>query len=318
MPDITALGELLVDFTEAGVSTQGMRLFEQNPGGAVVNCLGAAAKQGLSAAFIGKVGSDMHGRFLKTAIENAGISSEGLVFDDSVPTTLAFVALAPDGEREFSFIRDPGADTRLTAKEVNQQLIRNTKIFHIGSLSLTSDPARAATWQALITAKAHGAVVTYDPNYRAPLWKSDAEACDQIRSVLPIIDIIKVSEEEIAYVAGIEEVDTAIQVLRNEGVPLIIITMGKKGAMVATATESRMVEAYSVDAVDTTGAGDAFFGGFLSAFLKSGKGIGDVTIDDMEAFAKNGCATAALCVTKRGGLPAMPTLEEINNLLETR
>jgi len=316
MPDITALGELLVDFTEAGVSPQGMKLFEQNPGGAVVNCLGAAAKQGLSAAFIGKVGNDMHGRFLKKAIEDAGISSDGLVFDDAVPTTLAFVGLDSEGEREFSFIRNPGADTRLTPKEVDQQLVRNTKIFHIGSLSLTSDPARAATWQALITAKAHGAVVTYDPNYRAPLWESDAHACDQIRSVLPIVDIIKVSEEEISYVAGIEEIDTAIQVLRNEGVSLIIITLGKKGAIVATQTESRMVEAYPVNAVDTTGAGDAFFGGFLSAFLKSGKSIGEITIDDMETFAKNGCATAAICVTRRGGLPAMPTLEEISNFLD--
>ena len=227
MADITALGELLVDFTQAGFSPAGYPLFEQNPGGAPANLLAAAAKQGLSTAFIGKVGDDMHGRFLKAAAERAGINMEGLVMDPAAATSLAFVALSDSGEREFSFIRDPGADTLLRPNELNQQLLRNTKVFHVGSVSLTAEPSRSSTWQALITAKSTGAAVSYDPNYRASLWADDAAACDQIRSILPIVDIIKLSQEEMPFAAGIDDVDTAIKVLRKEGVALIVITLGE-------------------------------------------------------------------------------------------
>ena len=285
MADITALGELLVDFTQAGFSPAGYPLFEQNPGGAPANLLAAAAKQGLSTAFIGKVGDDMHGRFLKAAAERAGINTEGLVMDPAAATSLAFVALSDSGEREFSFIRDPGADTLLRPNELNQQLLRNTKVFHVGSVSLTAEPSRSSTWQALITAKSTGAAVSYDPNYRASLWADDAAACDQIRSILPIVDIIKLSQEEMPFAAGIDDVDTAIKVLRKEGVALIVITLGEGGAVVATGDQQRSVPAFPCDAVDTTGAGDAFFGGFLSEFVKSGKSVYDVSIDDMVRFA---------------------------------
>ena len=301
MADITALGELLVDFTQAGFSPAGYPLFEQNPGGAPANLLAAAAKQGLSTAFIGKVGDDMHGRFLKAAAERAGINTEGLVMDS--------------GEREFSFIRDPGADTLLRPNELNQQLLRNTKVFHVGSVSLTAEPSRSSTWQALITAKSTGAAVSYDPNYRASLWADDAAACDQIRSILPIVDIIKLSQEEMPFAAGIDDVDTAIKVLRKEGVALIVITLGEGGAVVATGDQQRSVPAFPCDAVDTTGAGDAFFGGFLSEFVKSGKSVYEVSIDDMVRFARVGCATASLCIGRRGGIPAMPTMEEVTELL---
>ena len=298
MADITALGELLVDFTQAGFSPAGYPLFEQNPGGAPANLLAAAAKQGLSTAFIGKVGDDMHGRFLKAAAERAGINTEGLVMDPAAATSLAFVALSDSGEREFSFIRDPGADTLLRPNELNQQLLRNTKVFHVGSVSLTAEPSRSSTWQALITAKSTGAA-----------------ACDQIRSILPIVDIIKLSQEEMPFAAGIDDVDTAIKVLRKEGVALIVITLGEGGAVVATGDQQRSVPAFPCDAVDTTGAGDAFFGGFLSEFVKSGKSVYEVSIDDMVRFARVGCATASLCIGRRGGIPAMPTMEEVTELL---
>ena len=315
MADITALGELLVDFTQAGFSPAGYPLFEQNPGGAPANLLAAAAKQGLSTAFIGKVGDDMHGRFLKAAAERAGINTEGLVMDPAAATSLAFVALSDSGEREFSFIRDPGADTLLRPNELNQQLLRNTKVFHVGSVSLTAEPSRSSTWQALITAKSTGAAVSYDPNYRASLWADDAAACDQIRSILPIVDIIKLSKEEMPFAAGIDDVDTAIKVLRKEGVALIVITLGEGGAVVATGDQQRSVPAFPCDAVDTTGAGDAFFGGFLSEFVKSGKSVYEVSIDDMVRFARVGCATASLCIGRRGGIPSMPTMEEVTALL---
>jgi len=314
MTDVTALGELLVDFTECGTSDAGMRLFEQNPGGAPANVAAAIARQGLSAAFIGKVGDDMHGRFLRCALERSGVCADGLVTGPEA-TTLAFVARDENGERCFTFLRDPGADTCLKPAELNQQLIRATRVLHIGSLSLTRDPARSATWQALITAKSTGAVVTYDPNYRAPLWESDEHACDQIRSILPIVDIIKLSEDDMPYAAGIDEADTAVQVLRNEGVPLIIITLGARGAIVATRDDSRVIPAYPTAVVDSTGAGDAFFGGFIAAFIKAQKGVQDVTIDDMAAFAKRGAATAAISLARRGGMPAMPTAAEVEEFI---
>lgn len=314
MTDVTALGELLVDFTECGVSDAGMPLFEQNPGGAPANVAAAVARQGLSAAFIGKVGDDMQGRFLRGALSRFGVCTDGLVTGPEA-TTLAFVARDENGERSFSFFRDPGADACLKPAELDQQILRATRVLHVGSLSLTREPARSATWQALIAAKANGAVVTYDPNYRAPLWESDEHACDQIRSILPIVDIIKLSEEDMPYAAGIDEADTAVQVLRNEGVSLIIITLGERGAIVATADDSRTIPAYPVSVVDTTGAGDAFFGGFIAAFLRSQKQVQEVTIDDMVSYAKYGAATAALSLTRRGGMPAMPTLEEVEGFI---
>ena len=157
--------------------------------------------------------------------------------------------------------------------------------------------------------------MSYDPNYRASLWADDAAACDQIRSILPIVDIIKLSQEEMPFAAGIDDVDTAIKVLRKEGVALIVITLGEGGAVVATGDQQRSVPAFPCDAVDTTGAGDAFFGGFLSEFIKSGKSVYDVSIDDMVRFARVGCATASLCIGRRGGIPAMPTMEEVTELL---
>lgn len=235
--------------------------------------------------------------------------------DPAAATSLAFVALNDSGEREFSFIRDPGADTLLRPNELNQQLLRNTKVFHVGSVSLTAEPSRSSTWQALITAKSTGAAVSYDPNYRASLWADDAAACDQIRSILPIVDIIKLSQEEMPFAAGIDDVDTAIKVLRKEGIALIVITLGEGGAVVATGDQQRSVPAFPCDAVDTTGAGDAFFGGFLSEFVKSGKSVYEVSIDDMVRFARVGCATASLCIGRRGGIPSMPTMEEVTELL---
>ena len=195
MYHITALGELLIDFTESGLSSAGMKLFEQNPGGAAANVLAAMTKLGDHTAFIGKVGNDMHGRFLKETLDNVGIDTTGLVMSDDFFTTLAFVALSPSGERTFSFARKPGADTQLTVEEVNHAILKSTGILHIGSLSLTDEPVRSATHFAVKAAKSAGAVISYDPNYRAPLWKSENEAVDIMQSVLHFADIVKISDE---------------------------------------------------------------------------------------------------------------------------
>jgi len=315
MADLVALGELLIDFTPVGASEEGLPLIQQNPGGAPANCLAAAAGLGLDTAFIGKVGADIHGRFLRAELEKAGVSCQGLREDAAQHTTLAFVSLGQDGEREFAFLRNPGADTCLKAEELDMQLIRGAKALHVGSLSLTDEPARTATWKAVIAAKSAGAVVSYDPNYRAMLWPDVEAAKDQMRSLLPVADIVKLSDEEIGLVAEAAEPEQAIENLRTEGPSVILITLGSRGAMVANREEIRHVPGFSVQAVDATGAGDAFMGGFMAALIKSGLDIKQADIDALAEFARVGCAAAALCVSRRGGIPAMPALEEAEALL---
>jgi fructokinase len=312
MYDITALGELLIEFTECGASENGMRLFEQNPGGAPANVLAAAAQFGRRTAFIGKVGSDMHGLFLKQTLTDAGIDTSGLMMTDSAFTTLAFVALSPGGERTFSFARSPGADTQLRAEEVSAAIIENTNIFHIGSLSLTDEPARAATFHAVAQAKKAGAVISYDPNYRPSLWADAAAAMNQMRSILPGIDVMKLSGDETELLTGSADPAEAAQRLNRLGIPLVAVTLGDKGAIVSVSGRQAAVPGYTVSVIDTTGAGDAFWGGFLHRLLQSGRKPADVTLSEAADFAHWGNATAALCVGRRGAIPSMPSCEEVS------
>ena len=311
MYDIVSLGELLIDFTESGISPAGQRLFEQNPGGGVTNLLCAAAQCGAKTGFIGKVGHDMHGAFLKKAMEGAGVDMHALIEADDVFTTLAFVALKPSGEREFSFSRKPGADTQLRVDELDREMLTHTRVFHTGSLSLTQEPARSATYEAIDIAKAAGAVISYDPNYRASLWNGQDEAIRFMRSLIITADIMKVSDEELPLLTGESDPDKAAYLLMEQGVKIAAITLGSEGAYIRVGKESCMVPGYRAKAVDTTGAGDSFFGGFLYRFLASGKTLKAVTIDDAADFARFGNATASLCVERRGGIPAMPKLAEV-------
>lgn len=271
MHHITALGELLIDFTESGVSSAGMKLFEQNPGGAVANVLAAAARLGEQTAFIGKVGNDMHGAFLKETLENAGIDATGLVMSDEFFTTLAFVALSASGERTFSFARKPGADTQLTVSEIDESILESTEIFHVGSLSLTDEPARSATHHAVKIAKEHGAVISYDPNYRASLWKDEETAKERMRELLPYMDVMKLSDEETALLTDESEPEQAAKRLNEMGISCVAVTLGKKGALVSVGGKSEIVPGYIQPAIDTTGAGDAFWGGFFAPDANSGK-----------------------------------------------
>jgi len=311
MYDIVSLGELLIDFTESGISPAGQRLFEQNPGGAVTNLLCAASQCGARTGFIGKVGCDMHGTFLKQAMINAGVDMHALIEADDVFTTLAFVALKPSGEREFSFSRKPGADTQLRVDELDREMLTHTKVFHTGSLSLTQEPARSATYEAIDIAKAAGAVISYDPNYRASLWNGQDEAIRFMRSLIITADIMKVSDEELPLLTGESDPDKAADLLMEQGVKIAAITLGSEGAYIRVGKENCMVPGYRAKAVDTTGAGDSFFGGFLYRFLASGKSLKEVSIDDAADFARFGNATASLCVERRGGIPAMPKLAEV-------
>lgn len=311
MFDVTALGEILIDFTPCGTSAAGQRVFEQNPGGAPANVLTALSKCGKKTAFIGKIGKDMHGAFLKSVLQENNISTDGLMEDEGVFTTLAFVALSENGERSFSFARKPGADTCLTAEEVREDIIRESRIFHLGSLSLTADPAKSATFRALEIAKSSGCVISYDPNYRAPLWDSREAAIEGMRSVLSYVDVMKLSDEETELLTGVVEPEAAAKILLEKGVSIVAVTLGADGALICTKEGSAKVPGYRAKMVDTTGAGDSFWGGFLNQLLESGKRPQEITLTEAAEFADFGNAVASLCVEKRGAIPAMPTPEEI-------
>ena len=313
--DITALGELLIDFTENGISKNSNRLFEQNPGGAPANMLTAAARLGCRTAFIGKVGMDMHGVFLRQTLINAGIDISGLVMDEKVFTTLAFVALSENGEREFSFARKPGADTCLTPEDVNYPLIENSRVFHFGSLSLTDQPSNSATAAAIEFAKSRGLLVTYDPNYRPSLWTNTQTASLMMKKHLKDTDIIKVADNELELLTGETDLKAGAAELERSGIRCVIITLGKDGAFVSVSGESHLIPVPVVPVIDTTGAGDAFFGGFLYSFLKSGLSIDGITAEDAREFAFYANAAAAICVTGRGAIPSMPGLTEVERFV---
>lgn len=312
--DIAALGELLIDFTDRGLSDAGMRLFEQNPGGAPANMLAAAARLGERTAFIGKVGDDMHGRFLRDTLTAAGIDVTGLVLSPDVFTTLAFVALDDRGERHFSFARKPGADTCLRPDELPAPLLSSARVLHVGSLSLTDEPARSATFAAVEAAKRAGAVISYDPNYRAALWPDEAAAA-QMRSMVPYADVMKLSDEETLLLTGAAEPEEAAHRLLAQGVSCVAVTLGERGALVAVAGGMQTVPAFASDPVDTTGAGDGFWGGFLHRMLTLDKRPAALTVADAADCARWGNTTAALCITRRGGIPAMPALGDVQALL---
>lgn len=315
MYEITALGESLIDFTPSGTSEAGMRIFEQNPGGAPANALAVFAKFGEKVAFIGKVGNDMHGLFLKETMEKAGIDTKGMIISDKVFTTLAFVSLNEQGEREFSFARKPGADTCLMEQEVNVDIIKDSKILHIGSLSLTDEPCRSATFYALQQAKDAEKIISYDPNYRALLWESVESAIAGMRSPLDYVDVMKISDEETKLLTDIEDPEGAAKALLAKGVSLVAVTLGKDGAYVCTKEGGAVVPGFESKVVDTTGAGDSFWGGFLYQLAKSGKRPEEVTLEEAKTFARFGNAVASLCVEKRGGIPAMPTMEQVTERL---
>lgn len=312
--DVTALGELLVDFTDCGRSADGMRVFEQNPGGAPANVLCALAGFGMKTAFIGKVGQDAQGDFLRGVLREKGVDTTGLIRDPSVFTTLAFVTLSASGERGFSFARKPGADAELSPDELNTEILERTRVFHFGSLSLTREPARSATLRALEVAKGAGALVSYDPNYRAPLWDSREEAAAGMRGVLGLADMVKLSAEETALLTGREEPAAAALELLRAGADVAVVTLGKNGALVRTREGWDVVQAPNCPVVDTTGAGDAFWAGFLYKLLESGLSPGELPLKTAKSCALFGNLTACLCIQKRGAVPAMPNLERVRAL----
>lgn len=316
--DIVALGELLIDFTEAGHGKDGMKLFEQNPGGAPANLLTAASHMGCRTAFIGKVGADMHGTFLKETLKKEGIDISAVVEDVDYFTTLAFVEIDKTGERNFSFARKPGADTMLQKEELDIELLSNCRIFHFGSLSLTAEPSKGATLEAVALAKKAGAIISYDPNYRASLWKNQCTAVKEMKAVIALADVMKVSDEESLLLTGMTSYEEAADELLAMGLKLVAITLGNQGVLVARKGKKEIIEAFQVESVDTTGAGDSFWGGFLSCFLSFNQSIDQMEWENIKKCAITGNAVAALCVQKRGGIPSVPSKETVNSFINER
>ena len=313
--DVTALGELLIDFTENGLSGQGNPLFEANPGGAPCNVLAMMNRLGKKTAFIGKVGQDQFGRTLKASLEELGIGTENLLLDKNVHTTLAFVHTAEDGDRDFSFYRKPAADMMILAEEVQEDLIASSRVFHFGTVSMTDEPTRGATVKALEYARKHQVMVTFDPNLRPPLWRNLQEAKEQIWYGLSQCSAVKMSEEELEFITGERSLDRGVEAVRNRfDIPLICITMGKQGSKAyygdAAVEKAGFVQEHTIE---TTGAGDTFCASMINYILDHGiQGLTEKDLEEMLTFAN---AAASIITTRKGALRVMPTREEVQALL---
>lgn len=313
--DVTALGELLIDFTENGTSAQGNPVLEANPGGAPCNVLSMLNRLGHKTNFIGKIGKDMFGDQLEAALKEVGIGTEGLMRDDEVHTTLAFVHTAPDGDREFSFYRNPGADMMLSEDDVDAEQIKNSTIFHFGSLSMTDEVCRKATRKAIAIAEEAGILMSYDPNLREPLWKSMDLAKEQISYGLEHCNILKISDNEIQWLTGREDYDEGIAMVQEKyNIPLILLSLGRTGSRAYTKNCRVEVPAFiQENTIETTGAGDTFGACILHYVLEHGwKEYSEEELKEMLTFAN---AAASIVTTRKGALRVMPTKEEVEAML---
>jgi len=309
--DVTALGELLIDFTENGTSSQGNPLLEANPGGAPCNVLAMLQKLGKKTAFIGKVGRDMFGEQLTNAVKEVGIDTRNLIADPEVHTTLAFVHTYPGGDRDFSFYRNPGADMMLSRDEVQVDLIRDSSIFHFGTLSSTHPGVREATRFALDEAKKAGCLISFDPNLRPPLWKDLADARTEIEYGMAHCDILKISDNEVEFLYGTTDYDKAAAMMKQTyGIPLILITMGGDGSRAYYKDLSAFAAPFLTDkTIETTGAGDTFCASSLNYVLEHG--LDDLTEGDLVKLLTFANAAASLVTTRKGALRVMPDRQEV-------
>jgi len=316
MSDVITLGELLIDFvpTVSGVSLTDTSAFKKAPGGAPANVAAGLAKLGVSCAFLGKVGDDAFGKFLKMTLDGVGVNTQGLVFSSKARTALAFVSLQPDGEREFMFYRHPSADMLYEPDEVEIHLIQKAKIFHFGSISLISDPSRSATRFALKTAQENDLLISYDPNLRLALWSDAKAAREGMLSVWKKAHLIKVSEEELSFLSQLEDKDKAVDSLWHENLRLMVITKGRAGCQYFTSGFHGVVDGFQVDTVDTTGAGDGFVAGLLKSLLRFPKAYQDKS--QLKEVCRYANAVGALTTTQRGAIPALPTHQQVKALLE--
>lgn len=316
--DVVALGELLIDFTENGASPQGNPVMEANPGGAPCNVLAMLNKLGKKTAFIGKVGNDTFGRQLAETVRQSGTDISNLVFDDTVHTTLAFVHTFADGEREFSFYRNPGADMMLTKDEVMTDIVKEAKIFHFGTLSSTHEGVREATRYAVETAKNNGSLISFDPNLREPLWNSPEDAKKEIEYGFSKCDILKISDNELEFMTGTDDYSKGVEIIRSEysNIRIIFVTLGKNGSRIYYKNMMAEQPTFSeIKPIEKTGAGDTFEGCALNFLLEHD--IDSLTEDNLSSLLLFANAGASLITTRKGALKVMPEKSEIEALIDT-
>lgn len=315
-PMVIALGELLIDFSRVNSDKWGYPTMQGHPGGAPANFLAALAKHGMKTAFLGKVGKDDFGKLLKETLKQAGINTDGLLLDETVFTTLAFVTLNHEGERSFSFARKPGADTCLKPEEINYRLLADSDIFHFGTLSLTDEPSASATREAVAFAKTRGTWISFDPNLRLPLWKQEEHAKREMEWGLHQADFVKLSEEEARFLWNLEAEEATEKLMMDYPARLGFVTCGSGGAYyIGSGGKGRVSVPEGIHAVDTTGAGDIFFGSAMAAFLAYGKSPEKLTGEELRKITEHACAVAALSTTRAGGISSVPEPAEANRLL---
>ena len=312
MYDVIALGELLIDFACISQDEEGYPTMAAHPGGAPANFLAALNGFGAKTALLGKVGSDTFGKLLMGTLEKNGIDTKGLVMADDVFTTLAFVTFDATGDRSFAFARKPGADTQLRFEEIDLAMLDDTRVFHFGTLSLTNEPAQTATYQAVDYAKAHGKLITYDPNLRKPLWSDLADAKEQMEWGLTKADVVKISDEEVEFLWGLTPEEGAEKLLRDYGIKLVFVTCGADGCFYRNRSASGKLPSLSgIKVIDTTGAGDIFGGSAVWKILQTGKAPEDLNDAELRDIVKFACTAAGLSTTRPGGITSIPTMAEV-------
>ena len=312
MAEIITLGELLIDLTQKGSDENGNGKFVAYPGGAPANVAVAAARLGAETGFIGKVGNDAFGRGLAETLRKDKVDTSGLFYDSVHPTTMAIVSVHPDGEREFAFYRDPGADTQLTTEEAVSAIEKGLpKILHIGSLSMTTSPSKEACEEAVRYAKGKGALISYDPNYRDALWDSEERAVEMMKKLLPYSDILKVSDEEMVMLTGSDDFEEGSRILSEYGIELVMVTMGGDGVFVRRGEYAEQIPGFSVKVADTNGAGDTFAGAMLAQIAAREGMLKGLTDDELKAFVVYANKAASLTCSRSGAIPAMPFADEI-------
>ncbi|WMJ84701.1 carbohydrate kinase family protein [Oscillospiraceae bacterium LTW-04] len=316
MYDVTAIGELLIDFATLSTDKNGYPTMAAKPGGAPVNYLAALTAYGRKTAFLGKVGADTFGGLLVEAVKQAGIETGGILQDPTVFTTLAFVTFDKNGNRTFSFARKPGADTCLRFEELDLSFIDAARTLHFGTLSLTDEPARTATQQAVVYAKQKGKLITYDPNLRLSLWRSPQEAEKQILWGLSQADIVKISDDEVRFLWGCDQEEGAMRILEEYGAQLAMVTLGPKGCYLKNRRGAVFCPSIDVKTIDTTGAGDIFGGSAVSRILGINKSPSKLTLSELGEVARFASAASSLSTCKMGGIPSIPPMQEVLEAIE--
>ncbi len=308
--DITAIGELLIDFTPYGNAEDGAKLFGRNAGGAPANLLAAVSKFGARAYFFAKVGRDMFGDFLIETMKKSGVCTDGISYDDVHNTTLAFVSLSENGDRDFSFYRRFGADAHLAPDDIDADVIKESKFFHFGSLSLTNEPMIGATEKALNAAKEAGCIITYDPNYRPLLWDSEDHAKRAMKEYMAYADIVKVAYEEALLISGCDDIDDAARALLKIGMKILLITDGGNGVRYYSGAGNGFLPTIEANVVDTTGAGDIFFGSFIYGLIKDGIEKDALPSVNIKKYVKTAILLSGKSTEKKGGIASIPNYTE--------